>query len=109
MLLTRPAAGATKASDAAFEAVARGAQMLRHGGDCYACGLLAHGLVDVVMEARLATYDVQALIPVLEGAGGVITTWEGGNAQHGGSVLACGDPALHRALLRLIAQPAAQG
>lgn len=103
VLMTRPAAGASAAEEAAFDAVARGAQLLRHGGDCYAYGLLAHGLVDVVMEARLATYDVQALIPVVEGAGGVITTWEGGDAQHGGSVLACGDPALHRVLLAMIA------
>ena len=103
VLLTRPAAGATAAEERVFDAVARGAQLLRHGGDCYAYGLLAHGLVDVVLEARLATYDVQALIPVVEGAGGAITTWEGGDAQHGGSVLACGDPALHRVLLDMIA------
>lgn len=103
VLLTRPAAGVTAAEEKVFDAVARGAQLLRHGGDCYAYGLLAYGLVDVVLEARLATYDVQALIPVVEGAGGVITTWDGGDAQHGGSVLACGDPALHRALLDMIA------
>lgn len=104
VMLTVPAAGARAAQQEAFDAVARAARIVRFGGDCYAYGLLAHGLVDVVMEAHLDIHDVQALIPVVEGAGGVITTWDGGDPQHGGSVLACGDPALHRHLLALIAQ-----
>lgn len=65
--------------------------------------MLAHGLVDVVLEAHLDIHDVQALIPVVQGAGGVITTWDGGDPQYGGSVIACGDPDLHRQLLALIA------
>ena len=65
--------------------------------------MLAHGLVDVVLEAHLDIHDVQALIPVVQGAGGVITTWDGGDPQYGGSVIACGDPELHRQLLALIA------
>lgn len=102
VMLTVPAAGAKVAQQAAFDAVAAQARIVRFGGDCYAYGLLAHGLVDVVMEAHLDIHDVQALIPVVEGAGGVITTWDGGDPQHGGSVLACGDPELHRQLLALI-------
>jgi myo-inositol-1(or 4)-monophosphatase len=104
VMLTRPAAGATDAENRAFDALASRAQLLRFGGDCYAYGLLAHGLVDVVMETRLAAHDVQALVPIIEGAGGAITAWDGGDCQHGGSVLACGDPDLHRQLLALIAQ-----
>lgn len=103
VMLTVPAAGAKAADQTVFDAIASSAQIVRFGGDCYAYGLLAHGLVDLVLEAHLELHDVQALIPVVEGAGGVITTWDGGDPQSGGSVIACGDPALHRQLLPLIA------
>ncbi len=104
VMLTVPAAGAKVRDQAVFDAIASSAQIVRFGGDCYAYGLLAHGLVDLVLEAHLDVHDVQALIPMVEGAGGVITTWDGGDPQHGGSVLACGDPDLHRQLLPLIAR-----
>jgi myo-inositol-1(or 4)-monophosphatase len=58
------------------------------------------GFVDVVIETGLQPYDVQALMPVIEGAGGVITNWTGGPCDQGGPVLACGDPGLHQELLR---------
>lgn len=103
VMMTVPAAGAKVADQAVFDAIATSAQIVRFGGDCYAYGLLAHGLVDLVLEAHLDIHDVQALIPVVEGAGGVITTWEGADPQNGGSVIACGDPMLHRQLLPLIA------
>lgn len=91
---------------AAFDHLASQAQLVRFGGDCYAYCMLAAGLVDVVMEASLQPYDVQALIPIVEGAGGKMTTWLGGDAQHGGLVLACGDPRLHD---QLVAELAALG
>jgi len=103
VMLTVPAAGPRVNEQAVFDAIADGARIVRFGGDCYAYGLLAHGLVDVVLEAHLDIHDVQALIPVVQGAGGVITTWDGGDPQYGGSVIACGDPELHRQLLALIA------
>lgn len=103
VMLTVPAAGAKVPEQAVFDAVAAQARIVRFGGDCYAYGLLAHGLVDVVLEAHLDIHDVQALIPVVEGAGGVITSWEGKDPQHGGSVIACGDPVLHHQLLEMIA------
>lgn len=83
----------------AFEHIAADARLVRFGGDCYAYCMLAAGHVDVVIEADLKHYDVQALIPIVEGAGGVITTWSGGDAQHGGAVIACGDAGLHSDLL----------
>lgn len=87
---------------AAFNTVAARAQLLRFGGDCYAYCMLASGFVDVIVEASLKPYDVQALIPIIEGAGGVITTWDGQPAQHGGAIVACGDPALHAELIELL-------
>jgi len=83
----------------AFQSVASQAQLVRFGGDCYAYCMLASGFVDVIIEASLQPYDVQALIPIIEGAGGVITAWDGNTAQNGGSVVACGDPALHAQLV----------
>lgn len=86
----------------AFQSVASQAQLVRFGGDCYAYCMLASGFVDVIIEASLQPYDVQALIPIIEGAGGVITAWDGSTAQNGGTVVACGDPALHAQLLELL-------
>ena len=75
---------------------------MRYGTDCYLYALLAMGQADLVVESGLKPYDVQALIPVVEGAGGVITDWEGGNPAMGGDVLAAGDPKLHEAALELL-------
>jgi myo-inositol-1(or 4)-monophosphatase len=61
------------------------------------------GLIDVVIESALHAYDVQALIPIVEAAGGAMTTWAGGPCDEGGSVVACGDPALHARVLDLLA------
>ena len=62
------------------------------------------GLVDVVIENGLQPYDIQALIPIVEAAGGRVTNWSGGSCELGGPVLACGDPALHKSLVsRLLA------
>jgi myo-inositol-1(or 4)-monophosphatase len=86
----------------AFQSVASQAQLVRFGGDCYAYCMLASGFVDVIIEASLQPYDLQALIPIIEGAGGVITSWDGSTAQNGGTVVACGDPALHAQLVELL-------
>ena len=64
--------------------------------------MLVSGFVDVIVEASLQHYDVQALIPIIEGAGGVITAWDGSTAQDGGTVVACGDPTLHTLLVKLL-------
>jgi inositol-phosphate phosphatase/L-galactose 1-phosphate phosphatase/histidinol-phosphatase len=66
-----------------------------YGGDCYNYGLLASGHIDLVVEAGLAVHDYAALVPVVEGAGGLICDWNGDplNAQSDGTVIALGDPA----------------
>ena len=75
---------------------------MRFGTDCYAYAMLALGRIDLVIEANLNPYDVQALIPIVEGAGGIITNWNGGSAAMGGDILACGDPRLHAQTLKEI-------
>ena len=77
--------------------------MTRFGGDCYAYGLLAMGFMDAVIESALKPWDIQALIPIVEGAGGVVTSWTGGDAQEGGQVVASGDERLHAEILKLLA------
>lgn len=77
-------------------------QLTRYGIDCYAYCMVASGHVDLVIESGLNAYDIAALIPIIEGAGGMVTTWDGGNAIDGGSIVASGDPSLHEAVLKLL-------
>lgn len=69
--------------------------MIVYGGDCYNYGLLANGTLDIVCEAGMKLHDYAALVPVVEGAGGTMSDWQGNplDANSNGSVLALGDPA----------------
>lgn len=66
-----------------------------YGGDCYNYGLLASGHLDIVCEAGLELYDYAALVPVVEGAGGIMSDWQGNplDANSDGTVIALGEPA----------------
>jgi histidinol phosphatase-like enzyme (inositol monophosphatase family) len=89
---------------AAFRRVATNVKLTMYGGDCYAYGLLAAGFVDLVIEAGLKLYDYAALVPVVEGAGGIMTDWSGAplGSRSDGRVVAAGDAAAHaEALARL--------
>ena len=90
-------------TQAGFERVRARARLTRYGGDCYAYCLLAMGLIDVVVESSLQAWDVQALVPIVEGAGGVITAWDGGPPDEGGDIVACGDPSLAPQVRALLA------
>lgn len=79
-------------------------QMTRYGGDCYSYCLLAAGYVDLIVESGLKPYDIVALIPIVERAGGTITTWDGSPATSGGNVVASGDIRVHEAALKVIAK-----
>lgn len=83
----------------------RKVKLFRWGGDCYAYGLLAAGHVDLVVENSLKLYDFAALVPVITGAGGLITDWRGKplDMHSDGSVLAAGDAAVHRAASLVLA------
>jgi len=87
------------ADAAAFAAVAKQAKLTRFGGDCYNYAMLAAGHVDLVVEAQLKPFDIVPLIPVIEGAGGVVSDWTGGPALAGGNVVAAATEALHQAAL----------
>ena len=100
---TDPKVFKTAEERAAFDRVANRARLTRWGGDCYAYCLLAMGLIDIVIESSLQAYDVQALIPIVEAAGGRLTSWTGGPCDEGGAVLAVGDPALHSKVIDRLA------
>jgi histidinol phosphatase-like enzyme (inositol monophosphatase family) len=85
----------------AFEKLKRAARLTRFGGDCYAYCLLAAGHIDVIVEAGLKPYDIVALVPIIEAAGGIVTTWEGERPEGGGRILACGDKRVHAEVLRV--------
>jgi myo-inositol-1(or 4)-monophosphatase len=92
-----------KGADAeSFGRLKQAVRLCRYGGDCYAYVMLALGQLDLVVEASLSTYDIAPLIPIIEKAGGVVSTWEGGDASVGGRVAACGDPQLLPAVLELL-------
>ncbi len=78
------------------------ARLTRYGGDCYGYCLLAAGFVDIIIEAGLKPYDIVAIIPIIERAGGMITTWTGGDPSAGGDIIATGDARLHEDVLALI-------
>ncbi len=86
----------------AFNRVAKNARLVRNGYDCYAYAMVAAGFMDVVIESGLEPYDIQALIPIIKGAGGVVTNWNGGSAADGGQILASATPALHEQILKLL-------
>jgi histidinol phosphatase-like enzyme (inositol monophosphatase family) len=103
LFTTFPEVG-TPAEGAAFHRLARQVRLTRYGTDCYAYGLVAAGQIDLVVEAGLQAYDVQAPIAVIEAAGGIVTDWKGGPAHRGGRVLAAANPEIHRLALDLLSE-----
>lgn len=101
ILSTFPEIG-TLADLAGFRAVASQAKLTRYGMDCYGYALLAAGQVDLVIEAGLLPYDVQAPIAVIQAAGGIVTNWQGGPCAQGGRVLAAANAQVHAEALEVL-------
>jgi inositol-phosphate phosphatase/L-galactose 1-phosphate phosphatase/histidinol-phosphatase len=89
----------------AFERLRLKSRAAIYGADCYAYGLLASGTVDLVCEATTQPHDYCALVPVVTGAGGVISDWHGRplGLQSDGRVLAAGDPSMHATAREVLA------
>lgn len=90
------------ADRAQFEEVEKEVRLSRYGGDCYAYCMLAAGHLDLIIETELKPYDVAALIPIVSGAGGIMTTWDGKPAQSGGRIVAAGDKRVHEAAMKIL-------
>ena len=89
---------------AAFESICKKIHYPIFGGDCYDYALLATGGIDLIIESGLKPYDMMALVPIIEGAGGIITDWEGDpiTLDSDGHTLASGDNVIHSQVLHIL-------
>ena len=90
-----------------FDQLRERVKLWRAGGDCYLYGLVAMGYIHIGTDASLNPYDIQALIPIVQGAGGVMTTYDGQNASMGGAVLASANESLHAQALEALSRSGA--
>lgn len=95
----------TPNNEAAFDRVRRAARQVLYSSDCYAYGLIACGFADLCIEFGIGIHDFLAVVPVLEGAGGIVTDWQGAplTIASGDKVIAAGDAGVHRAAMALLA------
>ena len=89
-----------------FDRVRQNTRMPLYGGDCYNYGLVSSGLIDLTVEAGMGVYDFLAQVPILTGAGGIMTDWEGNalGMHSDGKVIAAGDARVHQEVCNLINQ-----
>jgi histidinol phosphatase-like enzyme (inositol monophosphatase family) len=90
------------AKRALYDKLEHSVQLARYGTDCYAFAMVAAGHADIVVDPGLKPYDIVALIPIIERAGGVVTTFAGKPAENGGDILASGTPELHQAAMEIL-------
>lgn len=86
----------------AFDRLEAACRLSRYGTDCYAYCMLAAGQIDLVVETGLQPYDIVALIPIIEKAGGKITAWDGGPAEAGGGIVAAANGWLHDEAMKVL-------
>jgi myo-inositol-1(or 4)-monophosphatase len=91
-----------KKDRSAFARVENKVKLSRYGGDCYAYCMLAAGLIDLVIETEIKPHDIVPLIPIITGAGGIVTTWENGPPQAGGRIVVAGDARMHKAAMKML-------
>ncbi len=102
LFTTSPLLMQDKKDRMAFGRVEEKVKLSRYGGDCYAYCMLAAGHIDLVIETELKPHDVIPLIPIIHGAGGIVTSWQGGPAEAGGRIVAAGDARVHAAALEIL-------
>lgn len=91
---------------AAYDALEDKVKLARYGLDCYAYAMVASGHGELVVEEGLKSVDIAAMIPIIEQAGGIVTTWSGKQATEGGQVIAAANKQIHEAALDILS-PAA--
>ncbi len=102
MLMTTSPLLMKQADRSAFGKVEQAVKLSRYGGDCYAYCMLAAGHVDLVIETELKPYDILPLVPIIVGAGGIVTAWDGGAPTAGGRIIAAGDRRVHEAAMKML-------
>jgi histidinol phosphatase-like enzyme (inositol monophosphatase family) len=100
--ITDPRMMTGSTQQAALQKLMRVTQLTQFGGNCYAYGMLAAGSIDLITENDIKPWDIFALIPIIQAAGGTVTSWSGKAAETSPHVLACGDRKLHAEVLKLL-------
>ena len=101
LLTTDPGAVGEHQDLAGFETLCSRAARYRGWGDCYGYLMVASGRADIMLDPIMHPWDIAALVPVVRGAGGVITTWEGDDPIGGASTVAAA-PGLHREVMEIL-------
>ncbi|MGE3876218.1 MAG: histidinol-phosphatase [Parvibaculaceae bacterium] len=99
---TAPELYRSAAEKAVLKRLSEATQLTRYGGDAYFFCVLAAGQTDLALDAHMQPYDIAPLMPIIEGAGGIVTTWERKPAAQGGNVIAASSPEIYEAALALI-------
>jgi myo-inositol-1(or 4)-monophosphatase len=86
-----------------YQSIEDTTKLARYGTDCYGYAMVAAGQIDLVIESGLNVYDIAPLIPVIEGAGGIVTDWSGQRCEEGGQILAAANAQLHEQALERLA------
>ncbi len=86
----------------AFDTLARRVKLARTWGDCYGYMLMAAGWADIALDPIVSPWDIAAIIPIVRGAGGTISDWQGGSPTNAQSAIACATPQLHRAVVAIL-------
>ena len=92
-----------EADRARYVEVEKQVRLPRYGGDCYGYCMVAAGHADLVVETNLKPFDILPLVPIIEGAGGIVTAWDGGSDLSSGRVVAAGDRRVHEEALKVLA------
>ena len=92
---TSPGLISDRRERAAFDRLEKAVKLSKYGGDCYIYAMVAMGYVDLAVDGGLQPYDIQALVPIIQGAGGVVTTADGGDPSMGGFIVAASGAELH--------------
>jgi histidinol phosphatase-like enzyme (inositol monophosphatase family) len=102
LLMSDPTTPPKHKSGAGFDALLRQVRLARTWGDCYGYLLVASGRADIMIDPIMNPWDIAALVPIIRGAGGVITDWSGGPAYPAEATVACGSAALHAMVLQTL-------
>lgn len=102
LLTSDPLNPAAFQNGAAYDALQKRAKLVRTWGDCYGYLLLASGWADIMVDPIMNPWDIAALVPIIRGAGGVITDWQGGAAFPAQSTVAAATPELHAQVIALL-------
>ncbi len=91
-----------KSDQESFQKLRNAVKLMRYGGDAYFFSVLAAGHLDVALDAGLQAYDIAALIPIIEGAGGAVGSWSGSIPAEGGNIICAGSENLLAAAIEVM-------